>query len=162
MSGKVNSGQVNSGQDRPSQDRSCQDRSSQDMPSYDPTLFMEEKKTEISALKSSLKKCNSDVVDTQKHLENKNKIVREQEKLIKKLENKNCNLESTNRNLKSELNKLKIENKKLLKQKDTKSASKHFISTEEESKSLYQQNDSNQNIQTDSSCCNLQDLPREI
>ena len=77
----------------------------------------EVKKTEIAALKSSLKKSEDVIKTLRKDLEDKQKDVREKEKTIIQLEKKCENLNNNNKNYKTELTKAKKENKKLMKSK---------------------------------------------
>ena len=78
---------------------------------------LEEKMTEINALKKALKNCEAEKVNIQKALEAKNRELKEKDKLVKKLEQKQENMNINTKNLKSELTKAKSENKKLQRNK---------------------------------------------
>ena len=76
---------------------------------------LEIKATEISVLKSSLKKSEDVVKSLKKDLDEKHKDVKGKEKAIQRLELKCENLSTNIKNHKAELTKVKNENKKLLK-----------------------------------------------
>ena len=75
----------------------------------------EEKKTEILALKSLLKKSEDEMKTFKKDLEIEQKESKVKEKAIYQLEKKCDNLNSNNKKLKTEVAQVKNENKKLLK-----------------------------------------------
>ena len=80
----------------------------------------EEKKHEVTMLKTALKKQEGDVLGVKKDLNLSKKVVKEKEKEIYRTEQKNENLADNIKRLKSELGTLKVENKKLLKKKSLK------------------------------------------
>ena len=79
-----------------------------------------EKKLEIEMLKNSIKKCNLEMRNLKKDIDDEKKLVRQKEKIIQKLEHKCDNLITENKHVKTELCKVKNETKKLSKNKNTK------------------------------------------
>ena len=99
----------------------------------------EQKKTDIEALKNSLKNSDCESKNLRKELENNRKVMKEKEKLIKHLENKCDQLTSRNKDLKAELCIVKKENKKLV----SKSSQRIETCTQQTSEN---HNDLNQNV----------------